>query len=631
VKIKLPKIYSIFLLVLLIGILSLNPFHQFIARATDIAITVTTDKTLYFERERVRVNCTLTGNYSSESDFLGIEVRSSAGVLLFRTLKIGEAKTIWAEILGGYLSDSNGFPVSKVRVGSTAYFNFSFKVNFPSPPVDTCATITICDAKNVALGATFVKFPSFTEGIYPFVVGVPVPVWATLGSATVYVSLFTDVPELNGVPYCSEFVKTFPIASKSGFIPSDLDTFASSVNLKSTNTGTFKTEFRLSCEPQTGEYSVYAASKVEGVVIKNAAVFSVESASYPPIAYFIYSPPKPYPGCIVYFDASGSTADGGTITNYTWNFGDGSGPVTKIDPEISHTYTNAGVYNVTLKVTDSEGLWSILQMPLKVWAPYGPTADFTYTPKEPFKGAFITFNASTSKLGWNGTYYPPITNYIWNFGDGSPLVNENDPITTHVYSAEGNYSVTLKVIDQMGQWDTETKQLNVTLVPIIHDIAVTQLDFIPETHHGWQVEISVTVNNSGSVAETFNLEIYLNTSLLYNQTIVQLNPLETQTKIYTLNTALFSTGFYVIKAAASVVIDETNIENNVLEGPFRIKIMADIDGDGSVGPIDLGLLGAAWGSFEGDLNFNVQCDLDQDGSIGPLDLGTMGAYWGSFE
>ena len=52
------------------------------------------------------------------------------------------------------------------------------------------------------------------------------------------------------------------------------------------------------------------------------------------------------------FDGSDST-DNGTITNYTWNFGDGSVGF-NVNP--THTYTTSDVFIVTLTVTDNTGL-----------------------------------------------------------------------------------------------------------------------------------------------------------------------------------------------------------------------------------------------------------------------------------
>lgn len=47
-----------------------------------------------------------------------------------------------------------------------------------------------------------------------------------------------------------------------------------------------------------------------------------------------------------------STDSGGTISSYSWNFGDGSSATTASP---SHAYTAAGTYSVTLTVTDSNG------------------------------------------------------------------------------------------------------------------------------------------------------------------------------------------------------------------------------------------------------------------------------------
>jgi hypothetical protein len=57
------------------------------------------------------------------------------------------------------------------------------------------------------------------------------------------------------------------------------------------------------------------------------------------------------PNCTV--DASGSTDTGGTITSYSWNWGDGSADSQDTTGTDSHTYTSNATFHVTLTVADS--------------------------------------------------------------------------------------------------------------------------------------------------------------------------------------------------------------------------------------------------------------------------------------
>ena len=67
-------------------------------------------------------------------------------------------------------------------------------------------------------------------------------------------------------------------------------------------------------------------------------------------------PGGPYTGNVnvpVVFDGSGSyDSDGGDLASYTWDFGDGS---TETGMSVSHTYTVANTYTVSLTVVDDEG------------------------------------------------------------------------------------------------------------------------------------------------------------------------------------------------------------------------------------------------------------------------------------
>jgi hypothetical protein len=145
------------------------------------------------------------------------------------------------------------------------------------------------------------------------------------------------------------------------------------------------------------------------------------------------------------------------------------------------------------------------------------------------------------------------------------------------------------------------------------------------------MRINVTLANQGDFTETFNVTVYANTTAIQTKTLT-LTSLNSTTITFTWNTTGFAKGNYTISAYAWPVPGETDsADNTFIDGSVRVCIPGDIDGDGSVNPIDLGMLGAAWGSFQGEPNYNPNADLDDDGSTSPLDLGMMGAHWGEFE
>lgn len=71
------------------------------------------------------------------------------------------------------------------------------------------------------------------------------------------------------------------------------------------------------------------------------------------------TPPTGNPPLAIHFDASGSSdPDGDAIVNYTFDFGDGSTPVSSSSPTTDHTYTTNGTFNASVTVTDSRGAMS---------------------------------------------------------------------------------------------------------------------------------------------------------------------------------------------------------------------------------------------------------------------------------
>ncbi len=120
----------------------------------------------------------------------------------------------------------------------------------------------------------------------------------------------------------------------------------------------------------------------------------------------------------------------GPITDYAWDFGDGS---TSTEENPSHTYTAQGIYTVTLMVTGPGGSdTAICTACIDVASP-APSADFSVSVASGDYDLVVQFTNLSSG---------PITDYMWDFGDGT-ISTESDP--QHTYTAAGSYTVTLTV------------------------------------------------------------------------------------------------------------------------------------------------------------------------------------------
>ncbi|PYM13432.1 MAG: cell surface protein, partial [Verrucomicrobia bacterium] len=141
----------------------------------------------------------------------------------------------------------------------------------------------------------------------------------------------------------------------------------------------------------------------------------------------------------------------GAIEGRNWDFGDGSPHSSTQNP--SHTFNNAGDYTITLTVIGAGGATSSKSVTIHVTATPPPaivTADFTANPtagQAPLTVRFV--DRSTG----------PITAWDWDFGDGSPHSAVQSP--THVYTATGDFTVTLKVTCTRGTTNTKSLTIHV--------------------------------------------------------------------------------------------------------------------------------------------------------------------------
>ncbi len=134
-------------------------------------------------------------------------------------------------------------------------------------------------------------------------------------------------------------------------------------------------------------------------------------------------------GSAIVFSDSSSTSSG-TISTYSWNFGDGS-PI-DTNPNPSHLFTNVGVYTVTFQVNNSLGCSDTATKTVSLY--YNPVTGFTFN--NICLGDTMYFTNTSSVNGSTS-----IANYLWSFGDASPTSSLVNP--SHYYTTTGNYTVTL--------------------------------------------------------------------------------------------------------------------------------------------------------------------------------------------
>jgi PKD repeat protein len=186
-----------------------------------------------------------------------------------------------------------------------------------------------------------------------------------------------------------------------------------------------------------------------------ARVITVEAGAGP-TASFVFSPSSPGINQPIVFNAGASTAaPGRTIVRYDWNFGSGA-PQSGVS--VTKSYDVAGTYNVVLTVTDDVGQTDTDTRTVVVATSSSIlTADFTFSPTDPHNNTQVNFNASGSQPA------AQITNYAWDFGDGtSSAVNTTPTISkTYTVTVSTTFIVRLTVTDTAGRTATITRSVQI--------------------------------------------------------------------------------------------------------------------------------------------------------------------------
>ncbi|WP_025742139.1 PKD domain-containing protein [Aquimarina pacifica] len=167
------------------------------------------------------------------------------------------------------------------------------------------------------------------------------------------------------------------------------------------------------------------------------------------------------------FDSSSSVIPENTDVAYTWDFGDGN---TSTVPNPSHIFTEVGIYQVMLTLTDGvDSSSSIIEINVLEEVNQDPVAALSTSVTSGAVPVLVTFDASLSIDPDGDTL-----TYFWDFGNGDTATGVT---TTYEFTEVGTQLVTLTVNDGNGNTDSEIVTIDVydALPPLAasFDVSVT--------------------------------------------------------------------------------------------------------------------------------------------------------------
>ncbi|TVR78845.1 MAG: PKD domain-containing protein, partial [Chitinophagaceae bacterium] len=148
----------------------------------------------------------------------------------------------------------------------------------------------------------------------------------------------------------------------------------------------------------------------------------------------------------------GTDPSGSTIANWFWDFGDGTGSSTDQNP--SYPFTAGGNYQVTLTVETNFGCVDSIT----------ETVSVNSLPEASFTSGITCIDNPVQFTNTSTISSGNIQEYFWDFGDGNTDTIEN-PL--NIFTASGNFDVSLVAISDEGCADTVTQTIEVFDLPVV--------------------------------------------------------------------------------------------------------------------------------------------------------------------
>ncbi|MCB0179550.1 MAG: META domain-containing protein [Anaerolineae bacterium] len=208
---------------------------------------------------------------------------------------------------------------------------------------------------------------------------------------------------------------------------------------------------------QPGQYEVsLTVTDQNGLSNTSSIVITVEEE--PPAqgpTAVIEGPTQATTGQEVTFQGGNSIAGSSPIVVYAWGV-DGVQPFSGgADVRFTTSFDQPGTYNVSLTVTDQNGLSDANSLQVEVTqpdVPQTPPSIGIEGPSEAAVGENVTFQARAEPGS------SPITGYTWDFGNGQTASGES---ASTAYDAPGTYQVSVTVTDENGLSSSASQSISI--------------------------------------------------------------------------------------------------------------------------------------------------------------------------
>jgi PKD repeat protein len=141
-----------------------------------------------------------------------------------------------------------------------------------------------------------------------------------------------------------------------------------------------------------------------------------------------------------------------------------------------------------------------------------PVVGFAISPAKINQGRLITFDASASYSVNPGSF---LAQYLWIWGDHSPAILDGK-VADHTFNFSGNYTMTLKVTDNLGV--TGSKSVRIRVLNFVRDVGISSFEATPaRLFPGTPIIIKAVAGNLGTVPMNLTLTISWEGRILKSQ------------------------------------------------------------------------------------------------------------------